>query len=105
MLCTNPIDGPIGQIPDQDVVRVPDRRRDRLGVLEERWVPLIRVTAEEAIEVLEAHSAGPLIEWPRRSLHPFRNQVVLAEPGRVVAVVYQDVADCRGVLWNDRCVT
>ena len=62
------------------------------------------VAAEEPVEVLEAQAPGPLVEGPARALHPLRNQVVLAEPRRVVAVVDENVADGADALGDDRGV-
>jgi hypothetical protein len=41
---------------------------------------LVRITAEEAIEILETQTTGPLIKRPSRTLHPLWNEVVFTEP-------------------------
>src|SRR5262249_52825753 len=51
---------------------------------------------------LEAQTPGPLIKRPSRTLHPLWNEVVLSEPRRVVAVVYENVADRARALGYDR---
>src|SRR5207247_4492252 len=63
-----------------------------------------RVAAEDAVDVLEAHTDRPLVERPGLGVEPARDVVVLAEPGGAVAVVPQDRADRRGVLLDDRVV-
>ena len=77
---------------------------DRRGVAEQVRLPLAGVTADEAIEVLEAHAGRPLIERAGLARLPVRRVVVLAEPGRAVAVVQQDPADRRVVLADDAVV-
>jgi hypothetical protein len=105
VLRANPVDGPIRQIVDEDVVRIAEWQQHRCRVLEQRRMKLVRIAAEEAVEVLEAQTSGPLIKWPSRTLHPLWNEVVLAEPRCVVTVVYENVADRTGTLGHDRSVT
>src|SRR5215510_14980560 len=104
VLRADPVDGTIGQVVDQYVVRVSERRQYRRVVLEQGRVPLIRVTAKKSVEVLEAKSSRPLVVGSAGALHPLRNKVVLAEPGRVVAVVDENVADGADALGNERGV-
>src|SRR5262245_35375443 len=104
VLDANPVHGAVGKVANKDVARVSGRWQSRIGVLEQRRVPLVRVAAKEAVEVLEAQAPGPLVEGPRRALHPLRHQVVLAEPRRVVAVVHERVANGSCSLGNDRGV-
>jgi hypothetical protein len=104
MLHMDPIDGAIGHVANQDIVRVVPGRQHRLRVLEQRRVPVVRIATEESVEVLEAQSRSPLVEGPVGALQPIGNQVVLAEPRRVVTVAHQNVADRSGVLGKDRIV-
>src|SRR5262249_16947721 len=53
---------------------------------------------------LEAHADGPLVERPGLTGREVRSVVVLAEPGRAVAVIPQDRADGRRVLADDTVV-
>src|SRR5262245_27681327 len=92
VLRADPVDGAISQVVDQDVVRVADRRQYRNVVLKQCRVKLVRVAAEEPVEVVETQSAGPLVVRPSGALHPLRNQVVLTEPRRVVSVVNKNAA-------------
>ena len=86
MLGMDPVDSAVAHVVDENVVRVAERRQNRLGVLEECRMPIVRVAAEEAVEVLEAEAeaeaARPLVEWAGLALLPVGNQVVLAEPRR-----------------------
>ena len=53
---------------------------DRRGALVERRVPLVRLAADEAVEVFEAAAArGPGVERPDRARLPHRHFVALAE--------------------------
>src|SRR5262249_7465584 len=74
------------------------------GVPEEVRLPLVGVAADEAIEVVEAHAGRPLVERPGRARLELRGVVVLAEPGRAVAIVLQDSADCGLVPGDDAVV-
>src|SRR5262249_17014973 len=65
--------------------------------------PLVRVAADEAVEVFEAHADGPQVEGPRLAGLEGRRVVVLAEPRGGVAVVAQDAAD-RGLVLGDDAV-
>ena len=76
---------------------MPDIRVDRRGVAEQVRLPLARVAADEAVEVFEAHAGRPLVERAGLARRPGRRVVVLAEPGRAVAVLQQDAADRRAV--------
>ena len=105
MLHANPIDGAIGHVVDQNVVGVSERRQNRLRVLEKRRVPVVCVASEESVQVLEAQPAWPLVEGAIRTLQPVGNQVVLAEPRRVLPIADKNVSDGAGALRKDRVVT
>ena len=55
-------DGVVGHRRDQVPARLALKGIDLGGVAEEIGLPLVGVAADEAIEILEAHSDGPLIE-------------------------------------------
>ena len=80
-------------------------RIDRRRVAEQVRLPLARVAADKAIEILEAHSVRPLIERPGLARLVRRRVVVLAEPRGRVAVLLQDCADGALVDRDDRVVT
>ena len=98
------VDRLVGHRGDEVPARVAFVGGDQRRVLREVRLPLVRVAAEEAVEVLEAHADRPLVERPGLGVHPARDVVVLAEPGGAVAVVSQNCADRRGVLLDDRVV-
>ena len=98
------LDRLIGHIGDQVVAGLPDPREDRGMISEEIGRPLIGFTAHEPIEVLEAHPAGPLVEWSSQAVEIGRRVMILAEPRRGVAVLLKDLADGRLVLGNDTVV-
>ena len=63
---------------------------DRRGALVQRRVPLVRLAADEAVEILEAAAArGPCVERPDRACLPHRHFVALAELRRGIAVELQ----------------
>ena len=73
-------------------------------IAEQVRLPLAGVAADEAIEIIEAHSVRPLIEGPGLARLVRGRVVVLAEPRCRVPVLLQDCAD--GALLNrdDRVV-
>ena len=91
------------------VVQVPAgialERIDGRRIAEQVGLPLAGVAADKAVEILEAHAVGPLIERSGLAVLEERRVVVLAEPRGRVAVVPQDGAD--GALFDgdDRVVT
>ncbi len=88
-----------GQVPP----RLAFERIDLGGVLEEVGLPLVGITAHEAVEVLKAQAGGPLVEGPGLAGRESRRVVILAEPRRGVAVVQQDAAD-GGLVFGDNAV-
>ena len=85
----NPGDRLVGQIDVEGVIRVADRRLDGSCPFEEQRLPLVDLAADEAVEVVEALSGGPMVERAGRRLLPHRHIVVLAEPGGGIAVELQ----------------
>ena len=76
---------------------------DWRGVAEQVRLPLAGVAADEAVEILEAHADGPLVERPDLAGLKGRRVVVLAEPRGGVAVVQEDAAD-GGLVFRDDAV-
>ena len=63
---------------------------DRRGAFVQRRVPLVRLAADEPVEILEAAAARrPCVERPDRAGFPHRHFVTLAELRRGVAVELQ----------------
>ncbi len=84
--------------------RLAFERVDLRGAAEEVGLPLVGVAADEAVEVLEAHPGGPLVEGTDLARRERGRVVVLAEPRRRVAVVEEHAADRRLVAADDAVV-
>src|SRR5271166_4653984 len=52
-------------------------------------LPLARVAADEAVEIIVALSDRPVSEWPLGARLPDRDVVVLAEPGGGVPILLE----------------
>ena len=90
-----------GEIPTGMPLEGVDGRR----VAEQVRLPLAGVAADEAVEIIEAHPDGPLIEWPGLARLVKGRVVVLAEPRGRVPVLLEDLADRAGILPDNRIVT
>src|SRR4051794_10166481 len=77
------------------------RNLDPGQVLIDRWFPLIRLAAHEAVELIKALACRPAIGGARRTDFPSRSLVVLAELGGGVTVVTQRLGDAGGIIRND----
>ena len=95
LLLAGPGDRLVGHVVHEVVAllgRAP--RLDRRRVLVDRRVPLVRLAADEAVEVLEpAARVRPVVERSDRVRLPHRHLVALAELRRVVAVELEDLGD------------
>src|SRR5262249_57074095 len=89
---------------DQVPAWLADVRVDGRRVAEEVRLPLVGVATEEAVEIIEAHTSRPLIEWPGLARLELRRVVVLTKPGRPVALVLEYFADRRLVPCHDAVV-
>ena len=89
-----------GQIPFGVSLKRVNRRR----IAEQVRRPLARIPADEAVEILEAHPVGPLIERSGHGRFIERCVVVLAEPRRRVAVLFENFADGAALAANDGIV-
>ena len=87
------LDGVIRHASDHVVARLVAPRKDLRGVAEQKWRPLIRLPAHEAVEILKAHPSRPLAERSGGAVLIVWRVVVLAEPGCGVAILLQDLAD------------
>ncbi len=90
-----------GKVPAGAALKGVDSRR----VSEQVRLPLAGVTADEAVEILEAQSVRPLVERPCLGCLIERCVVVLAEPRGCVPVLLQDGTYGAAVLPDDRVVT
>ena len=92
------LDRIVGHRGDQVPAGLVVIRVDRRGVAEQIRLPLVGVAADEAVEIVEAHAGRPLVERPGLARLELRGVVVLAEPGRPVAIILEDLPDRRLVL-------
>ena len=100
LLLADPVDRVIGHVLGEVVALL--RRAiglDRGRAVVDRRRVLVRLPADEAVEVLEAAAAGrPVLERPHRARLPHRHLVALAELRRRVAVELQRLSQrCRRV--------
>ena len=86
----NPIDALVRHVLFEEIVLHVVRWLDRLRVLVKGRFPLIGIPPDESVEVLETQTGGPKVERPGLTGVPVRHIVVLAVPGRVVAILLQD---------------
>jgi hypothetical protein len=63
---------------------------DGFGAVEEGWMPLVGVTADEAVEVFEAETCGPEVKRPGLARLPVGDVMVLAIPGCVPTILLED---------------
>ena len=87
------LDGVVRHASDHVVARLVAPRKDLRGVAEQKWCPLIRLAAHEAVEILKAHPGRPLAKRSGGAVLIIGRVVVLAEPGGGVAILLQDFAD------------
>src|SRR6476646_6321386 len=66
----------------------------------EKRTPLVHLTADKTVEVIEALQAWPAIEWPRNARLPVSDIMVLADEGCAVATLTQDLGEHARALWN-----
>ena len=105
LLLADPVDRVIGHVLGEVVALL--RRAVRLDghrVLVDRRRVLVRLAADEAVEVLEPRSGGPRVEGTHRARLPYRHLVALAELRRGVAVELERLGKRRGRVRPDRVV-
>ena len=105
LLLASPLDRLVGHVLGE-VVALLRRllRLHRRRALVEGRVVLIRLTADEAVEVLEAAAGRPGVEGPHRARLPDRHLVALAELRRRIAVQLQGLRQGRTRVGTDRVV-
>ena len=80
-------------------------RLDRRSSLVERRIPLVRLAADESVEVFEAAAArGPGIERPDRTRLPYRHFMAFAELRRRIAVELERARQRRDRIGKHRAV-
>jgi hypothetical protein len=95
----------IGQVGCQIVTRIIYKRKDLRVIAEKVWRPLIGLTAHESIEILEAHTRGPLVERSGNTVLKVWCIVVLAKPGSGITIVLKNGTDAGIVQSDDRIIT
>src|SRR5262249_58634522 len=70
----------VGHCGNQVPAWLANVRIDRRGVAEQVRLPLVRVAADKAVEVVETHADRPLVERSGLARLEFWRVVVLAEP-------------------------
>ena len=106
LLLADPGDRLVGHVLHQ-VVALFGRLRhlDRRGAFEKCRIPLVRLSADEAVEVFEAAAAArPGVERPDRAGLPDWDFVAFAELRGRVAVQLQGPSNRRGAVGQDRVV-
>ncbi len=98
------VDGVVGHAGDQVPARLALEGIDLGGVAEQVRLPLVRIAAHEAVEILEAHAGRPLVKRPDLAGGKRRRVVILAEPRGGVAVIEQNPPDGGLVLGDDAVV-
>src|SRR5262245_23338315 len=71
----------------------------------EKERPLIGLATHESIEMVEAHPTWPLVKRPCQAQLVAGSVVVLSNPRRSVAVVFENPANGGAVFANDGVVT
>ena len=106
LLLADPADRLVGHVA-HEVVALFGRAvgLDRRRPFVQRRVVLVRLAADEPVEVLEAAAAGgPVVERPHRARLPHRHLVALAELRRRVAVELEGLRERRARVRPDRVV-
>ena len=79
-LLAYPVDGVVGHVLGEVVSLLRGAIGfDGNGVVVDRGEILVRLSADESVEVIETASSRPLTEWPHRARLPHRYLVALAE--------------------------
>ena len=98
------LDGLVGQVLGQVVALFGGAGRlDLVVVVDQLWVPLAGIPAQEAVEALEAAPERPAVERPGRRFEFRGHQVVLADHVGAVAVLLQHLGQ-EPVLERDAAV-
>src|SRR5262249_17400328 len=103
LLLPNPCDGGVGQGGVKVILWVV-LGLDGLGAVEQGGMPLIGVSADEAVEVLEPQPGRPEIERSSLAGLPIGYIVILAVPGRVPAVLFESLSHRAATLRHHRVV-
>src|SRR5262245_14875665 len=105
LLLANPANALIREVA-RELVAVfrPLRRLDRIRVANQRWIKLIGLTGDEAVEIVEALIGRPVPARTGGARLIVRHVVVLAEPRAGVSSLLQQLGDRRAALRNDSAI-
>ena len=106
LLLPNPVDGLVRHVFHQVVAlfgRLLDL--DRYGAFIERWIPLVRLAADEPVEIFESASAGrPSIKGTGRTGLPDRHFMTLAELRRRIPIELEGPGEWRAGVRQNRVI-
>ena len=105
LLFADPADAVVGQVARELVAlfgRLVRFHRRRAAV--ERREELVGLAPDEPVEIVEAHVGRPVVERPGGGGLVVGDVVVLAEPGRGVAVLVQNLGDGGGAVGDEPAV-
>src|SRR5580765_1171357 len=94
----------VGHISGQVVIRFSEPWINLGMIAEKIGLPLVGLATHEAVEILEAHPAGPLVIRTSQAIEIGGSVVVLAEPRRRIAIVPEDRANGCLILGDDTVV-
>lgn len=94
----------VGHVSVEVIVLHAVRLLDRQVAFKNGGVPLIGIATDEAEEVLEAEAGRPEIEGASLAGLPIGDVVVLAEPGGVPTILFEDLADGAAAFRHERVV-
>ena len=100
----NAVDGVVGHIFIEEIIRLVVWRFDWFDVLKQSRRPLACVASDESIEILESQTCRPQIKWASLAAVPVRDVVILAIPSGVVAILSQHFGKCAVRLGHQRVV-
>ena len=97
LLGADPVDRLVGHVGREVIVRRA-RLLDARHAVEDRRRPLVRLAADEAVELVEARAGRPAVVRAGDGHFPRRRLVILAEGGGAVAVLAEDLGQRRDAL-------
>ena len=100
LLALHPCDGMVSKVVGNVVGRI-GRARHEVVVLEENRLKLACVPGIEAVEIVETEAARPMVKWTYFACFPCGSVVILADPCRGIAVLFQNLSYCSRALRDD----
>jgi hypothetical protein len=104
-MVVDPADGLVDEVRGQVIAGFwRGRIFDRAGIVIEMRFPLVVVSGQKSIEMVETQGGRPMVERPGRTDFPCRGIVPFAESRRGIAVQLQDAGEARGFLFPDAVI-